>query len=183
MLQTSAAATSGVTQSLSNARRPLSQPLPITTHSVLETATVRPARAPRGRSSYQQALDQLRHQNRHIIHIGGRRDCLFKYIPEALMDTQRYHRTYSEQIVDFMRGRDVVFGPYVDGDYDEHLDGMRKHGTWGTDVEIMGGATLFGISISVFYRGGDEWEWHTHEPLFDFQLPMEVAVDKIELVN
>ena len=99
------------------------------------------------------------------------------------MDTQRYHRTYREHIVDFMRGRDVVFGPYVDGDYDEHLDGMRKQGTWGTDAEIMGAATLFGTSIRVFYRGGDEWEWHTHEPLFAFQLPMEVAVDRIELVN
>ena len=36
--------------------------------------------------------------------------------------------------------------------------------------------------IRVFYRG-DQWEWHTHEPLFAFQLPMEVAVDRIELVN
>ena len=113
VMQTSAAATCGVTQSLSNARRPLSQPLPITTQSVLQTATVRPARAPSGRSSYQPALDQLRHQNLHIIHLGGRGDCLFKCISEALMDTQWYHRTYREQIVDFMRGRDVVFGPYL----------------------------------------------------------------------
>ena len=125
VMQTSAAETCGVAQSLSNACRPLSQPLPITTQSVLQTATVRPARAPRGRSS--------------------------------------------------------LFGSYVDGDYDEHLDGMRKQGTWGTDAEIMGAATLFGISIRVFYRGGDEWEWHTHEPLFAFQLPC--AVDRIELVN
>ena len=49
-------------------------------------------------------------------------------------------------------------------------------------LKFMGAATLFGISIRVFYRGGDEWEWHTHEPLFAFQLPMEV-VDRIELVN
>ena len=60
---------------------------------------------------------------------------------------------------------------------------MRKQGTWGTDAEIMAAVTLFGIDIRVFYRGGDPWEWHTHEPLFAFQLPIEVAVDRIELVN
>ena len=50
-------------------------------------------------------------------------------------------------------------------------------------MKHMAAATLFGIDIRVFYRGGDQWEWHTNEPLFAFQLPMEVAVDRIELVN
>ena len=173
----------GVNQSLPDACRPLSQPLPTATRLPPQTAMARPARAPKGQSYYQQARDQLRHQNRLIIHIGGRGDCLLKCISQALMDTQLYHRTYREKIIDIMIGRDAMFAPYVDGDYDKHLGNMRKQGTWGTDAEIMVAATLFGIDIRVFYRGGDQWEWHTHDPLFAFQLPMEVAVDRIELVN
>ena len=90
----------GVNQSLPDACRPLSQPLPTATRLPPQTAMARPARAQKGQSYYQQARDQLRHQNRLIIHIVGRGVCLLKCISQALMDTQRYHRTYREQIID-----------------------------------------------------------------------------------
>ena len=60
---------------------------------------------------------------------------------------------------------------------------MIKRGTLGTDAEIMAASTLFGINVRVLYRGGHRWEWHTHEPEFPVALPLEVAVNRIDLIN
>ncbi|XP_062511819.1 OTU domain-containing protein 3-like [Corticium candelabrum] len=133
-------------------------------------------------SSRSEAHDQLSAQNREISQV-GRSDCLFKCFSQALMESQRYHLSYREQIVEFMRERAVSFAVYVDGDYNEHVESMSKQCTRGTDAEIMAAATYFGLPIHVFHLAGERWEWHTHEPRFSFQFPMDVPVDSTELVN
>ena len=70
------------------------------------------------------------------------------------MGIQRYHQTYREQIVEFMRERAVSIAVYVDGDYSKHVESMSKQGTWGTDAEIMVATTYFGLPIRVFYWAG-----------------------------
>ena len=110
----------------------------------------------RCQSSRSEAHDLLSVQNREIIQVGGRGDCLFKCFSQALMGSQRYHLTYREQIVELMRERAVSFAVYVDGDYNEHVESMSKQGTWGTDAEIMVAATYFGLPIHVFYRAGQK---------------------------
>ena len=101
-------------------------------------------------SSYIEADRLLQEQNRYIIHIDGMDECLFRCISQAFMSTDQYNLTYREQTVAFMWGRDAAFGPYVDGDYNEHLLAMREQITWSTDAEIVAAVTMFDTNINIF---------------------------------
>ncbi|GMT19616.1 hypothetical protein PFISCL1PPCAC_10913, partial [Pristionchus fissidentatus] len=107
---------------------------------------------------------------KNIAQFDGDGNSLFRALAASITGSDEEHLQMREMIVRFMLKFPKEFGEIMSGDEDgqmyteEKNNRMLQAGEWGTECEIYGASTLFGIDIYVFGAG----LWKQYIPLFEW---------------
>ena len=101
------------------------------------------------------------------------------------------HGIIRELLANFLSQNRKYFQPYVDGQMVEYIAKVKQSMVWGTAVELLATATLFGIPVFTFLPNGNSYHWLYYEPLQSgkFVYPQDppplrlLNLDHIELLN
>ena len=129
--------------------------------------------------------------NRKIKKILGDGNCLFRSLALILYGDEMCHGIMRELLANFLSQNRKYFQPYVDGQMVEYIAKVKQTRVWGTAVELLAAATLFGIPVYTFLPNGNSYHWLCYEPLQSdkFVYPQDppplrlLNLDHIELFN
>ena len=93
-----------------------------------------------------------------FFEIGTDGNCLFRCIALALYKDQERHRKVREDVCNHM-SENYEYSEYVEGDYDMHVENMKKDRVWGEYAQIRAIANIYKIQIFVYTKIGKHMEW------------------------
>ena len=112
----------------------------------------------------------------------GDGNCLFRSLAFIVHENQDMHVKTREDITRFIKQHKHMFQPYLtqDRNIDRHLHNMAKPGTWGTQVELLGAATLYQVPIYVASTSQDHqtFHWRKYTPLTHLKSIEETCTNK-----
>lgn len=98
----------------------------------------------------------------------GDGNCLFRAIAWWVIGSEEEHSVMRRRIVNFMARFPDEFGQRMSGPegqkYVKEGNPMLEDGEWGTQCEIYGAATFFGVDIYTYHEG----RWKPYRPLFEW---------------
>uniref|UniRef100_A0A2C9KR82 OTU domain-containing protein n=1 Tax=Biomphalaria glabrata TaxID=6526 RepID=A0A2C9KR82_BIOGL len=100
--------------------------------------------------TFPQLEKEMIKQKRMIIKIAADGNCFFRAISQIIFLTQDQHRNMRKQVTSFMITHEKNFEMFVDGDFKQHMELMKKDTTWATTAEILAAATLLQRDIYTF---------------------------------
>lgn len=80
--------------------------------------------------------DRLQRRGLHIVQIEGDGNCLFRAVSHQLFLSENRHEELRAKCVKHMVKHRKRFEMFCDQNFDEHVEEMKKLGTWGDDLEI-----------------------------------------------
>ena len=133
----------------------------------------------------------LNMMNRRVETILGDGNCMFRCLALIAYGDEMLHAKIRELLVDFISENRKDFYPYIDGNIVEYITRVRHARVWGTAVELIAAASLFGMPVFTLTPHGDSYRWLCYQPLKSNSLvypkeppPVRLQhMDHIELFN
>ena len=100
---------------------------------------------------------------KRIDTIQGDGNCLFRAISKEITCSEEHHLALRKSLIAFILSNKKSFSELVGESIEEYIkrERMACDGTWGTDTELLGFATLLQTSVGVYYKA----KWHIYPPL------------------
>lgn len=120
--------------------------------------------------AYNIIRDMIEPEERQVDYIRGDGNCLFRALSKIIYNTESCHEEIRQAVVDLMEKFPKDFEQFIDGkSIHLHIISMRKDGTWGTQAEIYGAATLLQRDIYILSPDplGKQYRWLLFSPRFE----------------
>lgn len=108
-------------------------------------------------------------EERQVDYIRGDGNCFFRALSKVIYNTESCHEEIRQAVVDVMEKYPKDFEQFIDGkSLEYHMKSMRRSGTWGTQAEIYGAATLLQRDIYILSpdHSGKQYRWLLFSPRF-----------------
>jgi hypothetical protein len=108
-------------------------------------------------------------EKRQVDYIRGDGNCFFRALSKVIYNTESCHEEIRQAVVDVMEKYPKDFEQFIDGkSLEYHMKSMRRSGTWGTQAEIYGAATLLQRDIYILSpdHSGKQYRWLLFSPRF-----------------
>ena len=126
---------------------------------------------PPNRVDYKSYLDTLKATGRTINATVADGNCLYRSISKGLIGTEFYHFRVRSVILGFIYMNPKIFEPHIRQagcplPIRDYCNAMNNLAVWGTDVEILGAATLLQAPVYTFSAAGtaSKPRWLKHPP-------------------
>lgn len=122
--------------------------------------------------AYDIIKDMIKPDGRQVDYVRGDGNCLFRALSKVIYNTESCHEELRQAIVDLMEKYPKDFEQFIDEkSFHLHIISMRKDGTWGTQAEIYGAATLLQRDIYILSPdpSGQQYRWLLFSPRFKLE--------------
>lgn len=119
--------------------------------------------------AYRTIREIIARGGRQVDYIHGDGNCFFRALSKIIYGSESCHEEIRQAVVDIMEKYPKEFEQFIDtGSTHEHIINMRKLGTWGTQAEIYGAATLLQRDVYVLSpdHTGENYRWLLFSPRF-----------------
>lgn len=119
--------------------------------------------------AYNIIRDMIHPEGRQVDYIRGDGNCFFRALSKVIYNTESCHEEIRQAVVDLMEKYPKDFEQFIDGkSIHDHIIYMRKSGTWGTQAEIYGAATLLQRDLYILSPdpSGKQYRWLLFSPRF-----------------
>ncbi|XP_058468166.1 protein ovarian tumor locus-like isoform X2 [Malaya genurostris] len=96
---------------------------------------------------YDQFLEQEGFYRKHTARDST---CLFRVVSEQMFDIQLYHEKVRSDCINFMRKNRQLFEQKINGNFEEYLEGMSKHRSFGSFLELNALAHAYQRNVLLF---------------------------------
>ena len=111
------------------------------------------------RESKSDIAKELRKRGLRVIKIAADGNCLFRAVCHQVYADVSRHLELRQRCCDYMASQEEHFSAFVEGGFDDYLEGMRDATTWGGNLEIEALQEMFDRKIQIHSnddRGGYE---------------------------
>lgn len=119
--------------------------------------------------AYHTIREMITTEGRQVDYIHGDGNCFFRALSKVIYGSESCHEEIRQAVVDIMEKYPKEFEQFIDtGSTHEHIINMRKLGTWGTQAEIYGAATLLQRDVYILSpdHTGENYRWLLFSPRF-----------------
>lgn len=119
--------------------------------------------------AYDMIRDIVEPEERQVDYIRGDGNCFFRALSKVIYNTETCHEELRQTVVDLMEKYPKDFEQFIDGkSIQSHIISMRKDGTWATQAEIYGAATLLQRDVYMLSpdHSGKFYRWLLFSPRF-----------------
>ena len=83
--------------------------------------------------------------------------CLqFRALSDQLYRSSRYYAELRRAAVEHLREHADMYGPYVEGDFEDYCRSMAKDGSWGDHVTLQVGASALMLTAKLYHASPSE---------------------------
>ncbi|XP_076112774.1 uncharacterized protein LOC143080682 [Mytilus galloprovincialis] len=119
--------------------------------------------------AYNMIRDVIEPEQRQVDYIRGDGNCFFRALSKVIYNTETCHEELRQTVVDLMEKYPKDFEQFIDGkSIHSHIISMRRDGTWATQAEIYGAATLLQRDVYMLSpdHSGKFYRWLLFSPRF-----------------